>query len=107
MAARGSKGAQRSRTEAERTRLHIARKEWHERQIRRRVRDNAIAVIAAVVIVGGAVASQVVHAQVTAPEPEPTPSVQPTDAPAPTDEPIPTDAPAPADEPAPSESPSE
>ncbi|MFJ4174428.1 hypothetical protein [Microbacterium sp. NPDC089696] len=105
MAARGSKGAQRSRTEAERARLHVARREWHDRQIRRRVRDNAIAVIAGIVIVGGAVASQVVHAQVTAPEPEPTPSVEPTDAPFPTETPLPTDAPAPTEEPAPSETP--
>lgn len=105
MAARGSKSAQRSRTEAERTRLHVARKAWHDRQIRRRVRDNTIAVIVGIVVVGGAVASQVVHAQVTAPEPEPTPSVEPTDAPLPTDSPIPSDSPAPAEEPAPSETP--
>lgn len=101
MAARGSRGAQRSRAEAERTRLHLARKEWHDRQIRRRVRDNTIAVIAGIVLVGGAVASQVVHAQVTAPEPEPTPSVEPTDGVAPTE----TPAPDPVETPAPEETP--
>ena len=99
MAARGSKSAQ-QRTEAERARLHTARKEWHDGRIRRRVRDNTIAAIAAVVIIGGAVVSQTVHAQVTAPEPtpEPTPSVEPTGLPSPEDttapEPLPTETPA-------------
>lgn len=103
MAARGSRNAQRARTEAERARLHNARRDWHDRQIARRGRDNVIAVVAGVVIVAGAIASQVVHAQVTAPEPTPTPSpsVQPTqpsitdpaETPAPT-EPVPTETPA-------------
>lgn len=101
MAARGSRGAQRSRTEAERTRLHVARKEWHDRQIRRRVRDNTIAVIAGIVLVGGAIASQVVHAQVTAPEPTPTPSVEPTDGVDPTETPVPD----PVETPVPEETP--
>lgn len=97
MAGRG-KSAQQSRTEAERARLHTARKTWHEGQIRRRARDNVIAVVVGVLIVAGAVVSQVVHAQVNPPEPSPTPTVEPTDAPLPTDpaspEPAPTDAPA-------------
>ncbi|MFJ4225143.1 hypothetical protein [Microbacterium sp. NPDC089695] len=107
MAARGSRSDRRSRTEAERARLHAARTQWHERQIRRRVRDNAIAVIVGILVVGGAVASQVVHAQVTAPAPEPTPSVEPTDAPLPSEFPVPTDAPAPTEAPDPSETPTE
>ncbi|WP_091233394.1 hypothetical protein [Microbacterium sp. 3J1] len=106
MAARGSKSAQ-QRTEAERARLHTARKEWHDGRIRRRVRDNTIASIAGAVIVLAAIGSQVVHAQVapTAPEPTPTPTVEPTDAPTPSDttapEPMPTESPvdeAPAEE---------
>ena len=97
MAGRG-KSTQQSRTEAERARLHTARKTWHEGQIRRRTRDNAIAVVVGVLIIAGAIVSQVVHAQVNPPAPSPTPTVEPTDAPLPSDEatpePAPTDAPA-------------
>ena len=99
MAARGSKNAQ-SRTSAERARLHAARTQWNEGQIRRRVRDNTIAAIVGSLIVVAAIGSQVVHAQVTAPEPEhtPTPSVEPstapTEAPTETPAPVPSDAPA-------------
>lgn len=86
MAARGSKKAQ-TRTEAERARLHTARTRWHQDQIRRRTRDNAIAITVGALIVVGAIVSQVVHAQVTAPEPTPSPSptssIEPS--PAPTD----------------------
>lgn len=98
MAARGSKSAQ-QRTEAERARLHAARREWHDGRIRRRARDNTIASIAGAVLVLAAIGSQVVHAQVAPPAPEPTPTVEPTDAPAPTDtavpDPIPTETPVP------------
>ncbi|AKV85613.1 hypothetical protein BMW26_08725 [Microbacterium sp. 1.5R] len=97
MAGRG-KSTQQSRTEVERARLHTARKTWHEGQIRRRTRDNTIAVVAGVLIVAGAVVSQVVHAQVNPPAPSPSPTVEPTEAPVPTDpatpEPAPTEAPA-------------
>lgn len=98
MAARGSKSAQ-ARTEAERARLHAARKSWHDGRIRRRVRDNTIAGIVGGLLVIGAIASQVVHAQVTAPEPTPTPTptVAPSDAPlpgAPTPEPTSGETPA-------------
>lgn len=95
MAARGSKNAQ-SRTSAERARLYAARTQWHEGQIRRRVRDNTIAAIVGSLIVVAAIGSQVVHAQVTAPEPEPTPtpSVEPSTAPTETPAPVPSDAPA-------------
>lgn len=80
MAGRGTKSTQRARTDVERARLYAARAAWNESMIRRRVRDNTIAVIAGVVLLGAAVASQVVHAQVTAsaPEPEPTETVAPT-----------------------------
>ncbi|WP_120492925.1 hypothetical protein [Microbacterium phyllosphaerae] len=96
MAGRGSKSAQ-SRTEAERVRLHTARRAWHDGQIRRRVRDNTIASIVGSLIVVAAIGSQVAYAQANPPAPEPTPSVEPTEAPLPTDttvpEPVPTDAP--------------
>ncbi|MFT4260124.1 hypothetical protein [Microbacterium sp.] len=98
MAARGSKSAQQARAQAERARLHEARKAWHDRQISRRVRDNTIVGIAGAVIVIAAFASQVVHAQVTAPVPSPTPTSTVTPDVAPT--PSPTDAvtPVPSDE---------
>jgi len=95
MAARGSKSAQQARTEAERARLHAARTAWHDGQIRRRVRDNTIAVIVGVLLLAGAVTSQVLHAQAAPAAPEPTPTVEPSDAPVPsetpTPEPVPTE----------------
>ena len=100
MAARGSKKAQ-ARTEAERARLPPARTRWHPDQIRRRTRDNAIAITVGALIVVGAIVSQVVHAQVTAPEPTPTPSPTSSIAPSPT----PSDAPSPV--PTASETPTE
>ena len=100
MAARGSKKAQ-TRTEAERARLHTARTRWHQDQIRRRTRDNIIAITVGALIVVGAIVSQVVHAQVTAPEPTPTPSPTSSIAPSPT----PSDAPSPV--PTASETPTE
>lgn len=99
MAARGSRNTRQDRVEAERrTRLHTARTIWHQGQIRRRTRDNAIAAIVGALIVIAAIGSQVVHAQVTAPEPTPTPtvdpSVAPSEAPSETPVPIPSDTPA-------------
>jgi hypothetical protein len=69
MAARTSRGSQRSRSETERARLHAARKAWHQNLQRRRVRDSVLACIIGGLIVVGAVVSQTVHAQVTAPAP--------------------------------------
>ncbi|MGW9156045.1 hypothetical protein [Microbacterium sp. NPDC055665] len=106
MAARGSKNAQ-SRTAAERARLHTARTQWHEGQIRRRVRDNTIAAIVGSLIVVAAIGSQVVHAQVTAPKPTPTPSVEPTTTPTDSPTTAPTDAPSESPAPVPSEAPAE
>lgn len=97
MAARGSKNAQ-QRAQAERARLHAARSDWHQGQIRRRIRDNTIAGVVGGLLVVGAIASQVVHAQVAAPEPTPTPTVEPSSTPAPSDSP--TEAPTPSETPA-------
>ncbi|WP_240747243.1 hypothetical protein [Microbacterium sp. K24] len=99
MAARGSRSTRQERAQAERrTRLHTARTIWHEGQIRRRRRDNVIAGVVGAVIVIAAIGSQVVHAQVTAPEPTPTPTVEPSispsEAPSETPVPIPSDTPA-------------
>jgi hypothetical protein len=95
MAARGSKSKQQARTEAERARLYAARTAWHEGQIRRRVRDNTIAVVIGVLIIAGVIFSQVMQAQVNVPAPEPTPTVEPTEIPLPNEttgpEPVPTD----------------
>jgi len=98
MAARGSKSAQ-ERNQAERARLHAARSDWHQGQIRRRMRDNTIVGVVGGLLVVAAIASQVVHAQVTAPEPTPTPTVEPSATPAPSD--------SPTSEPTPSETPAE
>lgn len=98
MAARGSKSAQ-ERTQAERARLHAARSDWHQGQIRRRRRDNTIAILVGCVLVAAAITSQVVHAQVIAPAPGPTPSITPAGTPAPTDTPPPTEAPVPSETP--------
>lgn len=92
MPARGSRDARR-RTEAERARIHAARAAWHSRTIQRRRRDTVIATVAGSLIVIGALASQVVHAQVGLPEPStsgkptPAPSQTPEDSPTPTQTP--------------------
>ena len=84
MAVRGTRGAQRTRTDAERARLYAARRQWNEKQGSRRRRDTLVAVIAGGLIVIGAVVSQTVHAQVTAPAPTPTaPAESPTPSSAP------------------------
>ncbi|MFC7789764.1 hypothetical protein ACU045_12390 [Microbacterium sp. MAHUQ-60] len=93
MAVRGSRGAQRTRTDAERARLYAARRQWHEKQGARRRRDTVLAVLAGGLIVIGAVISQTLHAQVTAPDPTPSAPVQTPTAPAPTPT---TSAPAPS-----------
>jgi hypothetical protein len=91
MAVRGTRGAQRTRTDAERARLYAARRQWNEKQGSRRRRDTLVAVIAGGLIVIGAVVSQTVHAQVTAPAPTPTaPAPTPT---APAESPTPSSAP--------------
>ena len=99
MAARGSRSTRQERAQAERrTRLHTARTIWHQGQIRRRTRDNIIAGVVGALVVIAAIGSQVVHAQVTAPEPTPTPTVEPSTAP--TDVPTETPVPIPSDTPA-------
>lgn len=103
MAARGSRSTRQERVQAERrTRLHTARTIWHQGQIRRRTRDNVVAAIVGSLIVIAAIGSQVVHAQVTTPEPTPTPTVEPSISPsdAPTEPPAETPAPIPSDTPA-------
>ncbi|WP_309129278.1 hypothetical protein [Microbacterium sp.] len=98
MAARGSR--QRAKTEAERARLYAARAKWHETQVRRRHRDTMIAVIAGALVVIGAVVSQTLHAQITAPAPSPSPSAPASDTPAP-ETPTPTLTNPPLDSPTP------
>ncbi|MDT0157216.1 hypothetical protein Q9R19_06210 [Microbacterium sp. ARD32] len=85
MATRGSRGAQqRARKDAERARLYAARTGWNDRMLARRRRDTVIASIACGLIVIGAVVSQTVHAQVTAPAPTPSAPSDAPSAPAPT-----------------------
>lgn len=93
MAARGSRTPQRARTDAERARLYAARRAWNDKIIRRRRRDTIVVTIVGSLIVAGAVASQAVHAQVTAPEPAPTVTSTPEQTPSPgTPETTPPDA---------------
>lgn len=82
MAAGGSR--QRAKTQTERARLYAARTEWHQRQIRRRRRDTIFAVVVGALIVIGAVVSQTLHAQVTAPAPSPSPTAPASETPSPT-----------------------
>jgi hypothetical protein len=104
MAVRGTRGAQRTRTDAERARLYAARRQWNEKQGSRRRRDTVIAVIAGGLIVIGTVVSQTIHAQVTAPAPTPSPSPSaPVETPT-TPSPAPT---TPATTPQPTQTPSE
>ncbi|WP_193598925.1 hypothetical protein [Microbacterium sp. YJN-G] len=84
MAVRGSRGAQRTRTDAERARLYAARTAWNRKEKTRRRRDTVIAAVAGSLIVIGAVVSQTVHAQVTAPEPAPSAPAPSPSEPAPT-----------------------
>lgn len=89
MAVRGSRGAQqRARTEAERARLYAARSGWHEKQLGRRRRDNWIAAVVGGLIVIGAIVSQTVLGQATAPAPTPSPTS--SEAPSTSPEPSPT-----------------
>ncbi|PKI92967.1 hypothetical protein CW368_01320 [Actinomycetales bacterium SN12] len=97
MAARGSRNPQRTRTDAERARLYAARSAWNAKNIRRRRRDTIVATVIGSLIVAGAVASQAVHAQMTAPEPAPTQ----TSTPAPTPSPEPSESADPDETPAP------
>jgi len=99
MAGRADKNAQRTRIENDRARLHAARTQWHDGQIRRRRRDNTIAGVLGGVLLAAVIASQVVHAQVNPPAPEPTPSE--TSVPAPSVSPEVTELPAPTETPAP------
>ncbi|MGW9626477.1 hypothetical protein [Microbacterium sp. NPDC055521] len=77
MAARGSRTPQRTRADAERARLYAARSAWNAKTVRRRRRDTIVAAVVGSFIVVGALASQAVHAQVTAPEPTPTQTPSP------------------------------
>ncbi len=97
MAGRGTKSTQRERTQAERARVYAARSAWHEGRIRRRVRDNVLVGVVGAVLVLGAIGSQFVHAQVTAPEPSPTSTPSPTQTVVPTTTPTDTATPVPTD----------
>ncbi|WP_295010641.1 hypothetical protein [uncultured Microbacterium sp.] len=74
---------QRARLDQERARAYAARRDWHAGIQRRRLRDNAVAIVAGSIVVLAAIVSQVVHAEVTAPAPKPTPSATTTPTPSP------------------------
>lgn len=86
MATRGKD--RQTREQRERARAYRARVELHERQGRRRTRDNVIALVVGLVVILGAVGSQTAYFAAGPGAPEPIPSTTPSpDAPA-------TDAPA-------------
>ena len=71
--ATGGKDRQ-SREQRERTRAYQARQELHRREGRRRTRDNVLALVVGVVVIGAAIGLQTVYfvAGPGAPAPEPT-----------------------------------
>ncbi|MCP2636912.1 dioxygenase [Microbacterium sp. HD4P20] len=77
-----------ARAERERARLYQARRDFHDRQIRRRTRDNLIAGIAGGLLIVGLIASQTVYFVAGPGAPEPTPT--PTSTPSPTGSTTPT-----------------
>lgn len=81
MATRGKD--RQTREQRERARAYQARVELHERQGRRRTRDNVIALVAGLLVILGAVGAQTAYfvAGPGAPEPAPSPSVPATEAP--------------------------
>lgn len=73
-----------ARAARERARAYQARREFHDRQTRRRTRDNVIAGIAGGLLIVGLAASQTVYFVAGPGVPEPTPTSTGTPAPAPT-----------------------
>jgi len=88
VAARGKD--RQTREQRERARAYQARLELHERQGRRRTRDNLIGLVVGLVVIAGAVGVQTAYFVAGPGAPEPSPS--PTEAPA---TPVPTEIPAP------------
>lgn len=86
MATRGN--GRQTREQRERTRAYQARLQLHERQGRRRTRDNVIALVVGLVVILGAIGAQTAYfvAGPGAPEPAPTstpaPSAPATETPA-------------------------
>ncbi len=75
MAARGRD--RQTREQRERARAYQARVELHERQGRRRTRDNAIALVVGLVVILGAVGAQTAYFVAGPGAPEPAPSETP------------------------------
>lgn len=98
MATRGKD--RQTREQRERARAYQARLELHERQGRRRTRDNLIALVVGLVVIAGAVAVQTAYFVAGPGTPAPSPS-----APSETPSTTPTDAPSPAASEAPAPSP--
>ena len=86
--ATGGKDRQ-SREQRERARVYQARQEMHRRQGRRRTRDNVLALVVGLVVIGGAIGVQTLYFVSGPGAPAPAPVVSDTPAPAQTDLPAP------------------
>lgn len=82
MATRGKD--RQTREQRERARAYQARVALHERQVRRRTRDNVLGVVIGLVVIAGAIGAQTAYfmAGPGAPDPSPSPSAPATEAPA-------------------------
>ena len=89
--ATGGKDRQ-SREQRERTRVYQARQELHRRQGRRRTRDNVLALVVGLVVIGAAVGLQTVYFVAGPGAPTPQPTVVDTPSPAPSGQLLPDPA---------------
>ncbi|MFZ8757372.1 dioxygenase [Microbacterium sp. HMH0099] len=100
--ATGGKDRQ-SREQRERARIYQARRDLHERTIRRRTRDNVLAAVIGGLVVLAAVGAQTAYFVAGPGAPAPVPSETAT--PAPSETPAPSDTPSPSDAPSPEATP--
>ena len=98
MATRGKD--RQTREQRERARAYQARVELHERQGRRRTRDNVIGLVVGLLVIAGAIGAQTAYFAAGPGAPEPTPSSTATPSAPATDEPG-TPAPVPSETTAP------
>ena len=75
--------ARQSREQRERARAYQARQDLHRRQGRRRLRDNVLALVVGLVVIGAAVGLQTVYFVAGPGAPAPEPTVVDTPSPAP------------------------
>jgi len=102
--ATGGKDRQ-SREQRERARIYQARRDLHERTIRRRTRDNVLAAVIGGLVVLAAVGAQTAYFAAGPGAPAPVPSETATPQPSSSETPAPSDTPSPSDAPSPEATP--